>query len=57
MIGLLLAYVDILFTCNGGFNYLGSWSDFKKWVSNLGAKSKLNCFREVKCQLGETPVI
>ena len=52
MIGLMLVYVDILFTCGVcGFNSLESWSYSKKWVLNLGTKNMLHCFKEVKCQL------
>ena len=59
MIGLILVYVEALFMCcECGFNFLGSWSDsIKKWVLNLGAKSLLHCYKEVKCQLGDTPGI
>ena len=58
MIGLMLVYVDVLFTCDGcGFNSLGSWSYSKKWVWNLGIKSMLHCCKEVKCQLGDIPGI
>ena len=53
-IGLMLVYVDVLFMClECGLNSLGRWSYSKKYVWNLGTKSMLHCFREVKCQLGE----
>ena len=56
MIGLMLVYVDVLFTYDKcGFKSLGSWSYSKEWMWNLGTKSMLHCFREVKCQLGDTP--
>ena len=56
MIWLMLVYVDVLFPCGEcGFNSLGSWSYSKEWVWNLGTKSMLHCFREMKCQLGDTP--
>ena len=56
MIGLMLVYVDVLCTCSDfGFNFLDSWSYSKEWVSHLGAKSMLHCFRKMKCQLGDTP--
>ena len=55
MIGLMLVYFDVLFTCGAyGFNSLGSWSYSKKWVLNLRTKNMLHCFREVKGQLGDT---
>ena len=55
MIGLILVYIDVLFTCGEcGFNSLGSWSCSKEWVWDLGTKSMSHCFREVKCQLGDT---
>ena len=58
MIGLMLVYVEVLFTGGEcGFNYLGSWSYFKERVWNLGTNSMLHCFREVKYQLGDTPGI
>ena len=58
MIGLMLVYVDILFTCGEcDFNYFGSWSYSWEWVWNLGIKGMLHYFREVKCQLGDTPGI
>ena len=39
MIGLMLVYVYVLFTCGKcGFNFLGSWSYSKEWVWNLGTK-------------------
>ena len=58
MIGLILVYVDILFTCGEcGFNSLGSLSYSKQGVSNLGTQSLLHCYREVKCHLGDTPRI
>ena len=51
-------YVEVLFTCGErGFNSLGSWSYSKEWVWNLGTKSMLHCFWEVKCQLGDTLAI
>ena len=54
MIGLMLVYVDVLFTCcECGYNSLGSWSYSKEWLWNLGTKSMLHFFREVKCQLGD----
>ena len=56
MIGLMLVYVNVLFTCGEcGFNSLGSCFYSKEWMWNLGTKSMLHCFREVKCQLGITP--
>ena len=58
MIGLMLVYVDVLFTCGKcGFNSLESWSYFKELVWELATKSMLLCFREVKCQQGDTPGI
>ena len=55
MIGLMLIYVDVLFTCGEcSFKFLGSWTFSKELVWNLGTKSMLHCFREVKCQLGDT---
>ena len=58
MIGLMLFYIDDLFTCGEcGFNSLGSWSYSKEWVLDLGTQSLLHCYREVKCQLGDTPGI
>ena len=55
MIGLMLVYVDVSFTCSEcGFNSLGSWSYSKQWVWNLRTKCMLHCFRKVKRQLGET---
>ena len=55
MIGLMLVYVDVLFTCGErGFISLENWSYSKKWVWNSGIKSMLHCFREVKCQQGDT---
>ena len=55
MIVLMLVYVDILFTCGEcGFISLVSWPYSKEWVWNLGTKSMLYCFREMKCQLGGT---
>ena len=55
MIGLILVYVDVLFTCGEcGFNTLGCWSNSKDWVWNLGTKS---CIASGKCQLGDTPGI
>ena len=58
MIGLILVYVDVLFTCGEcAFNSLGSWSYSKERVSNLGTQSFLHCYREVKCQLRDTPGI
>ena len=48
----------VLFSCREfGFSSLGSWSYSKEWVWNLGARSMLHCFREVKCQQGDTPGI
>ena len=39
MIGLMLVYVDVLFTCGEcGFNSLGSWPYSREWVWNLGTK-------------------
>ena len=59
MIGLMLVYIDdVLFPCGEcGFNSLESWSCSKEWVWNLGSKSMLHCFREVKCQLCDTSEI
>ena len=55
MIGLMLVCVDVLFTCGEcGLNSLENWSYYKEWVWNLGIKSMLHCFREVKCQQGDT---
>ena len=55
MIGLILVYLDVSFTCGEcGFNCLGSWSYSREWVSNLGTKSLLHCYREMKCQLSDT---
>ena len=55
MIGLMLVYVDVLFTCGVcSFNSLGSWSYSKKWVLNLETKNMLHCFKEVKYQLVDT---
>ena len=52
----MLVYVDVLFTCGEcSFNSLGSWSYSKEWVSNLGTQSLLHCYRQVKCQLSDTP--
>ena len=46
MIGLMLVYIDVLFTCGEcGFNFLGSQSYSKEWVWNLGEKV---------CQQGDT---
>ena len=56
MIGLILVYVDVLFTCGEcGFKSLGSSSYSKEWMFNLGTQSLLQCYREVKCQLDDTP--
>ena len=39
MIGLMLVYVDVLFTCGEcGFSSLGSWPYSREWVWNLGTK-------------------
>ena len=58
MIGQMLVYVGVLFTYGEcGFNSLGSWSYSKELVLNLGRQSLLHCYREVKCQLGDTPGI
>ena len=58
MIGLMPVYVDVLFTCcECDFNSLGSWFYSKELVWNLGTKSMLYCFKEVKRQLGGTPRI
>ena len=55
MIGLMLVYVDVLFTCGVcGFNSLGSCYYSKKWVLNLRTKNMLHCFKEVKCHLSDT---
>ena len=55
IIGLMLVYADVLFTCGEcGFNYLGSWSFSKECAWNLGTKSMLHCFRKEKCQLSDT---
>ena len=48
-----MSYVHASGEC--GFNFLGSWSDSKEWVWNLGTKGMLHCFRKVKFQLGDTP--
>ena len=46
VIGLMLAYTDVLFTCGDcGFNSSGSWSYFKEWTWNLGTK---NCIASGK---------
>ena len=51
----LLVYVDVLFTLREcSFSSLGSCSYFKEWVWNLGTKSMLHCFREMKCQVSDT---
>ena len=53
MIGLMLVYVDVLFTfAECGFIFWGSWSFSEERVWNLGTKSTLHCSRKVKCQLG-----
>ena len=59
MIGLVLVYMLMsLLTCGEcGFNSLGRRSHSKEWAWNLGKKSMLHCFKEVKCQLGDTPEI
>ena len=50
MIGLMPVYVDVLFTCSeSDFNSLGSLFYSKEWVWNLGTKSMLHCFEQVKC--------
>ena len=50
-------YVDVLFKCGEcGFRSLGSWSYSKEWVK-LGTKSMWHCYREIKCQQGDTPGI
>ena len=47
-------YVDVLLKHKCGFSSVGSWSCSKEWVWRLGTKSMLHCFREVKCQQGDT---
>ena len=58
MTGLMVVYVDVLCTCTHGecgFNFLGSWSYYKKWVWNLGTKRMLHSFSKGKCQMRDTP--
>ena len=51
-------YVDVIYTCGErGFSCLASWFYSKKCVWNLGTKSILYCFREVRCQQDDTPGI
>ena len=46
MIGLILVYVDVLFTCGEcGFDSLGNWSYSTEWVSNLGTQSLVHCYK------------
>ena len=48
-------YVDVLFTYGEfGFSSLGSWSYSNEQVWNLGTRSMLHCFMEVKCQQRDT---
>ena len=54
----MLVYVDVLFACGEcSFNSLECWYYSKEWVWNLGTKSMLLCFREVKFQVGDTSEI
>ena len=51
----VLVYVDVLFTFSEcSFNSLGKWSYSREWVWNVGTKSMLHCFTEMKCQVSDT---
>ena len=48
-------YVDVSFTCDEcGFRSLKSWSCSEGRVWDLVTKSMLDCFREKRCQQGDT---
>ena len=53
MIGLMLVYLDVLFTCDEcGFNPLGISFYSKEWVQNLGTgcdEDKCKFWGHVKC--------
>ena len=51
-------YVDVLFRCGeSGFSSLENWSCFEARTWDLVIKSMLDCFKEVRCQQGDTPGI
>ena len=52
-----VGYVVLFTCCEFGFSSLENSSCSKELVWNLGARSMLHCFREVKCQQGDTPGI
>ena len=51
-------HVDVFLTCvDHGFSPLESWFYSKELVWNFGTKGMLHCFRERRCQQGDTPGI
>ena len=48
----------VLFTCGEcAFSSLESWYYSEERVRDLVTKSMLNCFREMRCQQGDSPGI